>query len=280
MVESKALTNKKPTTIIAMLNQKGGVGKSSVCFNLGGQFAADGLNTLLVDADPQGSLSQAFYGAAAIENLSSAQTLATIFEDGVSCSDLASLVAPTRFDRLSIIRANQTLAPHNTPEPERLGFRQFAIHELLGSVARFDVVVIDCSPNLYACAWNAMLAADHVIIPVPPEDFGTQGLRAVHHAIANARLLNTALSLLGHVVSRRDGRLLVHRTYEQKLRKLYGEEVFATVVPEASAFKVSLACRTPVSHSSAKSPAARAIAALVAEIWQRASVPSVARRIA
>ena len=59
----------------------------------------------------------------------------------------------------------------------------------LGAVFAFDVVLIDCPPNLYQCSWNAMLAAEHVLIPIPPEDFGTQGIRAVHQAIANARVL-------------------------------------------------------------------------------------------
>ena len=65
-------------------------------------------------------------------------------------------------------------------------------------------------------------------------------------AIDRARLLNPRLSLLGHLVTRSDGRLLVHRTYEQNLRRLYGPTVFQTVIPEASAFKVSLACRQPL----------------------------------
>jgi len=109
----------------------------------------------------------------------------------------------------------------------------------------FDLVLIDCPPNLYQLSWNAILAADYVLIPVPPEDFGTQGLRPVHQAIASARIQNPRLALLGHVVSRYDGRLVVHQTYEQKLRRLYGQGVLRTVIPEASAIKVALACREP-----------------------------------
>ena len=91
-----------------------------------------------------------------------------------------------------------------------------------------------------------MVAADFVVIPVPPEDFGTQGLRAVHQAIDNARALNPRLQLLSHLVTRSDRRLLVHRSYEARLRELYSEKVLTTVIPEASAFKVSLACRKPM----------------------------------
>jgi chromosome partitioning protein len=114
-----------------------------------------------------------------------------------------------------------------------------------------------------------MLASDRIVIPVPPEDFGTQGLRVVHQAIDHARGLNPRLELLGHLVTRYDGRLLVHRSYEQRLRDLYGETVLATVIPEAAAFKVSLACRSPVSLSSPGSAAARAIGELGEEILDR-----------
>ena len=91
-----------------------------------------------------------------------------------------------------------------------------------------------------------MIASDHVIIPVPPEDFGTQGLRAVHQTIEQARRLNSGLRRLDHLVTRCDRRLLIHRSYEERLRQLYGNMVLDTVIPEASAFKVALACRKPV----------------------------------
>ena len=78
------------------------------------------------------------------------------------------------------------------------------------------------------------------MIPVPPEDFATQGLRTVHQAIEQAQVLHPTLKLLGHLVIRADRRLLVHRTYESQLRELYGVSVLPTVIPEASAFKVAL----------------------------------------
>jgi chromosome partitioning protein len=123
---------------------------------------------------------------------------------------------------------------------------------------------------LYACTWNALLAADRVVIPVPPEDFGTQGLRAVQQAIEAGRGLNPRLGLLGHLVTRYDGRMLVHRAYDQKLRSLYGDAVLDAIVPEASAFKVALACRTPVTHFSPRSKATLAITALRDEVATRA----------
>ena len=265
---------------ICVVNQKGGAGKSSTCFHLGGYFASSGLNTLLIDADPQGSLSQGFFGSSAVENLATSETLAALFSDDQFCSAPERLQTQTSFDGIYVVRANQTLAPYNVPEPEKYGLKQFVLRDFVRTLAGFDVTLIDCPPNLYQCSWNAMLAADFVVIPVPPEDFGTQGLRVVHQAIENARALNPVLRLLGHLVTRFDARLIVHQSYEQKLRSLYGETVLSTVIPEASAFKVALACRTPVSLYSPKSRSARLTAELAQELLALTAKTETHRRIA
>ena len=116
---------------------------------------------------------------------------------------------------------------------------------------------------------NALLAADWIVIPVPPEDFGTQGLRMIHQGIEQAQRMNPSLQLVGHLVTRFDSRLLIHRRYEGKLRQLYGPNVLETVIPEASAFKVSLACRQPVAFFSPRSSAARLTSQLGREILDR-----------
>jgi chromosome partitioning protein len=182
----------------------------------------------------------------------------------------------TGFDRLSVLPANQALAPHNRPEPEREGLAQFLLRDALADIPGFDLALIDCPPNLYLSSWNAMIAADHVVIPVPPEDFGAQGLRVVHQAIDRAGQLNPRLSLLGHLVTRSDGRLAVHRAYELKLRGLYGGSVFEAVVPEASAFKVALACRTPVTFHTPSSKAARSVGRLADELLARLAAAGAA----
>jgi len=267
-----------PTTI-SFINQKGGCGKSSTCFHLSGYFAQAGFRVLLVDTDPQGSLSQGIFGSAAVENLTANETLAAVFE-GSRFALPCHLVVSSPITRISIIRANQTLAMHNVPEPERTGLKQFALNQLLEGVADYDIVLIDCPPNLYQCSWNALLASDFVVVPVPPEDFGTQGLRAIHQAIESASILNPRLALLGHVVTRSDRRLIVHRMYEQRIRALYHEAVFTTVVPEASAFKVSLSCRRPVNLFSSASKAARVMMDLGQELLARIASTKAKRGVA
>jgi chromosome partitioning protein len=110
--------------------------------------------------------------------------------------------------------------------------------------------------------------------------FGTQGLRVVHQAVDHARQMNSGLRLLGHVVTRADRRLLVHQAYEKRLRSLYGDLVLETVIPEASAFKVALACRQPVGHSSPRCKAAQATRALCWEKLERVAEKTNKRQVA
>lgn len=251
--------------VIAFINQKGGCGKSSSCFHLGGCLAQLGLKTLLIDADPQGSLSQAFFGAQLIERLPGAETLAATFNGSLMQAN--TLVVETGIGGLHIVRANAHLAPHNVPEPHLRGPAQWSIRRLLEELPAFDAVLIDCPPNLYQCSWNAILAADHVVIPVPPEDFGTQGLRAVQLAVTQAQKLNPTLDLRGHLITRVDRRLQIHRYYIDKLREIYGDAVLDTMIPEAVAFKLSLTFRTPVTLHQPRSVAAGAVGQLAHELF-------------
>ncbi len=124
-----------------------------------------------------------------------------------------------------------------------------------------------------------MLAAQHVLIPVPPEDFGTQGLLAVHQAINHARKLNPSVECLGHLVTRYDRRLLIHHSYEKRLRALYPQLVLDAVIPERSAFKVALACRKPGEYYSPKSAAAASMKELAEEIHSRTTGRTKRRRV-
>ncbi len=265
---------------ICLINQKGGCGKSSSCFHLAGALSAGGRSVLLVDVDPQGSISQAFFGSDAVEQMAPWQTMAALFDERCDQIDPSLLIRKTEIDGIHVLPANHHLAAFNQPSPESSGVMQFALRDFLEPLNRFDIVLFDCPPNLYRCSWNAMIAAEHVLIPIPPEDFGTQGIRAVHQALANVRVLNPTLRRLGHVITRSDRRMLVHRSYEARLRTLYGDQILQTTIPELSAFKVALACRRPVEMHDSRSQAAIATRQLTEEILNRIDARKVQQEAA
>ena len=215
-----------------------------------------------------------------MEELPAERTVAALHADTWGLCDWNALVHQTPFEQIDICPANAHLARHNWPCPEDSGLDQFALREFIEVNNRYDIVLIDCPPNLYRCSWNAMIATDWVVIPVCPEDFGTQGLRAVHQAIENVRVLNPSLRRLGHLVTRSDGRLLVHKFYERRLRKLYGEFVLQHLLPELSAFKVAVADRKPAEFHDSRSRAARLTRNLCREILDRTDVRNTKRRVA
>ena len=102
-----------PATTICLINQKGGCGKSSSCFHLAGHYASVGLSILLIDADPQGSLSQGFFGSTLVENLAAEETLAVLFEDELYCAEPQALATPTAVEGIRLVRANQALVVAN-----------------------------------------------------------------------------------------------------------------------------------------------------------------------
>lgn len=266
--------------IISVINQKGGSAKSSTCFHTAGYFAKAGYSVLLVDADPQGSLSQAFFGSSTVETFLPQQTLAAIFDQSSFVGSIDNLKCSTQIEGIDIVPANLHLGKFNVPEPTETGMSQFALSTLLGSEFEYDIVLIDCPPNLYQCSWNALLASDYVAVPVVADDFGVQGLRTVQEAILLAQQMNPRLSLLGKFLTKFDRRIGIHREYESVLRRIYSDQIFTTVIQEASAFKLAVAAKMPVTHFSSWSRATRQTKNLALEMIERIEQHVAARRVA
>ena len=259
----------EPLTI-AMLNRKGGCGKTSSCHHLAGAFARDGRRVLLVDMDPQASLTQGLFGPQATEGLDPRETVAGLFDDAHD-PDPDALIRPTAFENIAIVAGSNELDEYNIPRPQETGPLQLTLRQFLRESAdRYDVSLIDCPPNLSLCSWTALLAANSVVVPVQAEDYGAQGIVYIQRAFDAALAYhNPRLRLAGYLVTMFNKTLGIHAAYDHQLRVLYGEQVFAATVPLAKDFKEAVAARQPVGFYKPRSAAAKAVKAVADELIAR-----------
>src|SRR5262249_30120928 len=169
VVTSPGSTPMPDAVSIVLLNQKGGVGKTSTCHHLAGTLAKDGRRVLLVDNDPQASLTQGLFGPQATRDLDPAQTIAAAYSgDAVP----EQIIRRTDIAGIDLVPGSRHAMKYNVPEPWAAGRDlQLSIREVIEHVrGSYDLVLVDCPPNLHLCSWAALVAADHIIVPLQPED--------------------------------------------------------------------------------------------------------------
>lgn len=260
-----------PAITITALNQKGGVGKTSTCYHLAGTLARDGRRVLLLDMDPQASLTQGFWGPDAMRALPRRETVAALFGDGLIPGP-AELVRPTGFDGVSLVPGSGHLTEFNVPRPEREpADQQRALREFVAEArGDFDVILVDCPPNLHLCSWAALVASDHLICPLGAEDFAAQGISAILDCVEAVQAgPNRRLALLGYLITMFNPRLAIHRAYESMLREMYAGDVLAATVPLGTDFKEAIAQRKPIAAYKPRGASARAVKAVADEILAR-----------
>ena len=253
---------------VAFTNRKGGVGKSSCVMHLGIRFAAMGLRTLLIDVDPQASLSQGLLGRDALE-IPAGGTLAGLYDHaGLTLADLA---IDAGRPGLSIVAGHERMFAFNVPNPLETGDDQFILRDAVAEVAGdFDLVLLDNPPHVQFCGWSALVAADGVIVPAQLEDFGVQGVAAILDTIDQAReTVNPRLRLLGILPTMVDSRLSIHAAYRADLGEAFGGDLFAEVIPASTDFKTAVTLRKGVTEHKPRSMASKALARVADEVLAR-----------
>jgi chromosome partitioning protein len=253
-----------------MLNQKGGVGKTSTCHHLAGTLALMGRRVLLVDNDPQASLTQGFWGPVATRQLEAERTIAAVYRGDMPFPE--SVIKPTGIDHIELVPGSRHATEFNVPMPHRHPVEaQRCLLEFLAEVRdRYDLVCIDCPPNLHLCSWAALVASDYLIVPLKPEDYGAQGIIEVNESVALVLSgPNPRLTMLGYLLTLMNVRKSVHQMYEGALRQQYGDLVFETRVAEAVEYVEALNRRLPVAQYKPKGAAAKTMKALADEMLQR-----------
>jgi chromosome partitioning protein len=259
-----------PAPIITLLNQKGGVGKTSTTHHLAGTLAASGRRVLLLDNDPQASLSQGFWGPVATAELDPSATVAALYASDDPFPE--QVIRPSGVPGVDLIPGSRRATDFNVPRPQDAPSEsQGCLRVFLADVRdRYDLVMIDCPPNLHLCSWAALVASDYLIVPLQAEDYGAQGLGPVQEAVDLVTAgPNRGLRLLGFLLTMHNPRLAIHKLYETLLREQYGSAVFATRVPYAADFKEAIAQRKPIVQYKPRGASAKAIQALADEVLER-----------
>lgn len=246
--------------IIAVTNQKGGVGKTTTAVNLAATLASNGSSVLLVDLDPQGN---------ATSGLGLAKDLKpTTYELLVGEARLEDVVHETQRKGLYILPANPNLAAAEV-ELVDMDHREFCLREAL-KTATYDYVIIDCPPALGLLTINALVAATSILIPVQAEYYALEGLGQLLATVQRVRQgLNPALALLGVVVTMFDKRTSLSEQVMNELLSHFGDKLFQTTVPRNVRLAEAPSFGKTVAEHDRWSKGARAYKQLAKEVAKR-----------
>jgi chromosome partitioning protein len=210
--------------IVAVANQKGGVGKTTTAISLGATLAAYEKHTLLVDLDPQSNCTSGLGIEPAADEATSYQVL-------TGAVSAAGAVRATDFPQLQIIPATADLAG---AEVELVGMvgREFRLRDALGELDRYRFILVDCPPSLGLLTLNALAAADALLIPIQCEYFALEGVSELMRTVEEVRrFLNPNLAIDGVLLTMYDERTRLAQQVAREVRGVFGDLVFESVVP-------------------------------------------------
>jgi chromosome partitioning protein len=251
------------TKTIAVVNQKGGVGKTTTAVNVSAQLATTGCQVLLIDLDPQGNATSGI-------GIPRDDLTATTYEVLCGNAQLAESIQKTRISGLFILPSNTNLAGADielVAEPQR----EYKLQKLLSGTT-YDFIIIDCPPSLGLLTVNALTAANAVLIPVQAEYYALEGLGQLLHTVQRVQQsLNPSLELLGVAITMFDKRTSLSEQVQQEIKKYFGDKLFKTAIPRNVRLAEAPSFGKTIFEHDRWSKGARAYKQLAKEVQKRAS---------
>ncbi len=254
----------KNATVVAMCNQKGGVGKTTTAINLGAALAETGRRVLLVDFDPQGSLSVGL----GVNPHTLDKSIYNLLLDYDHTPE--EIIQPTNVEGLDILPSNIDLSAAEVQLVSEVA-RELTLKRVLDQVRdQYDVIIVDCAPSLGLLTINALAASDKVIVPLECEFFALRGVALLTDTIAKVRdRINANLEVIGIVGTMFDARTLHSREVLETVVEAFGDKVFHTVIRRTIKFPETTVAGEPITTYATASPGAKAYRDLAREVLAR-----------
>lgn len=255
------LVNHGPAKVISVVNQKGGVGKTTSTINIGAALAQYGRKVLLVDLDPQGALSVGL-------GISVYQLEKTMFHVlGSDRIPAKNVLVSTSVENLDLLPSNIELSAVEMQLVSEVG-REHALQSALQPLmSEYDYIIIDCQPSLGLLTVNALAASDGCVVPLETEYFALRGLALLTQTVDKIKSrINPRLEIIGILPTMYDPRTVHGREVLERVEEAFGDKVFETVIMRTVKFPETTAAGAPITQYAPKSPAARAYLRLAREL--------------
>ncbi len=245
--------------VVSIINQKGGVAKTTTALNVAASWAQLGKKVLLIDLDPQSSATKAIFSDQEFEK--------TIFDVIVGQAAIQDVIVHSEEFNIDVIPAEILLSGIDMQLAAHFGREQILRKKLEPINRKYDAILIDCSPSLGLMTINALLASKDIIIPICPEYFSMKGIELILSTLKNIRSgLGYKIGIRGVVITRFRDRRVVNEVI-QEVRKRYDLKVYRNYIPDNIAVEEAHHHHLPVLKHAPTSRAAKAYKQLAKELW-------------
>ena len=251
------------TKVMAIINQKGGVGKSTTAINLSAALGELGKQVLLVDLDPQGNSSSGL-------GIEKSQVHNCVYDDLLNDVAIEDVIIPDVGEGLDLVPATINLAGAEVELVSEMA-RENRLKDAVGSLrGKYDYVFIDCPPSLGLLTVNALVAADKLLIPIQCEFYALEGVTKLLDSMKRVKTrLNPTLDIFGVLLTMYDGRTTLSRQVVEEVRSYFGKTVFTTLIPRTVKLSEAPSFGQPITQYDPSGKGAQSYVNLAKEVVQR-----------